>query len=105
MQIQMLEELVKELEKKTWQGNQAQPSLGKKGRRVYEEGAGRGGDFEEEGGLLLKEEGGNQGHDGPMVWWEPMVLQGSLDLEEVVFQALSPQALTRCLSFVLYMCN
>jgi hypothetical protein len=100
--IQMLEERVEELEKKTWLENQAQPSLGKKGRRVDEEGAGWEGACQKGGGL---KEGGHQGHGGLMVWLGPRVLQGCPDLEEIVLQGLSHQALTRCLSFVLYMYN
>jgi hypothetical protein len=52
--------------KKTWQENQEQPSLGKKGHRVHEEVAGREG--ADRGGGLEKKEG-HQGHSGPMVRW------------------------------------
>jgi phospholipase C len=52
MKIQMLEERVQELENKTWQGNQAQWSLGKKDRWVDEEWAGGEGGAGREGGGL-----------------------------------------------------
>jgi hypothetical protein len=85
----MLEEGVKELEKKTWQENQAQPSLDKKGRRVHGEGAEWEGTGREGGGQSLEEEGSHQGHGGSMVRWGSRVLQECPDLEKVVLQSLS----------------
>jgi hypothetical protein len=67
MQIQMLDERVQELEKKTQQENQAQWSLDKKGRWVDEEGAGGEDGMGREGGGISLEEGGHQGHGVPMV--------------------------------------
>jgi hypothetical protein len=78
------------IRKKTWEGNQAQLSLGKKGHQTLEEG----------GGLSLKE-GDHHGHGGPMVRWRRRVLKGCLDLEEVVLQGLS---LLLDLNILLYIC-
>jgi hypothetical protein len=96
MHIQILEERVKKLEEKIDKESKHNKTLAK--RRARREGAGR------EGGGL-EEEGSHKGHGGLMVQWGRRLLQGCPDLEEVVLQVLSLQALTRCLPFVLYMCN
>jgi hypothetical protein len=94
MKIQMLEEMIQELEKKSWQENKAQQSLGKKGHWFYEEGAGGEGGVGREGWGISLEEWGHQGHRVMTVQWGPRVLQGCPSFEKVVLQDLLFQALT-----------
>jgi hypothetical protein len=61
---------------------------------------GREGGGLEEGGQSLEEEGGHKGHAGLMVRWGPRVLHECSDIEEVVFQGLSLQALVFIFCFI-----